>query len=264
MKRITFFSTLLLFVVVQIAAAYSLEETFKKRIPAENIDELTLFNTNGSIKITGWDKPEIEIVAYKKASAGSKSSAQQYLEDLEIEISQMDGSLDIQTQFPRRERGSGFFSWLFGNVGKSASVRYELYVPRTMDMEVHSTNGSINVQKCRGLIKLYTTNGKIEAQNIRGALRCKTTNGSINAEMLEIMSGEELKLRTTNGSIRLYLPSDIDADLEAHTTNGRIRCELPLNDMYSKKKRRLEGRINEGGPLIYLKTTNGSIRILEL
>ncbi len=263
MRLSIFLSAVFLFAVTQIAAAFTMEETFKKRIPADSIEEVTLFNTNGSIQISAWDKPEIEIIAYKKVSAGSKMSAQKYLEDLNVEITQTEVSLDIQTQFPRNERGGGFFSWLFGNVGKSASVRYEIHVPRKMDIEAHSTNGSINAQDCNGLIKLYTTNGKIEAQNIHGALRCKTTNGSINAEIKEMLPEEEIKLRTTNGSIRLYLPPDIDAALEAHTTNGRIRCELPLNDMYTKKKRRLEGRINNGGPLIYLKTTNGSIRILE-
>jgi len=53
-------------------------------------------------------------------------------------------------------------------------------------------------------------------------------------------------------------------DIKAKTTNGSIRCELPIDKSYSRSRKRLEGSINDGGPLIYIKTTNGSVKILEI
>ena len=93
-------------------------------------------------------------------------------------------------------------------------------------------------------------------------MRAHSTNGSINVSMHKF-SEDEMSFKTTNGSIKLYLPYNTDADIEARTTNGSIRCELPMSERYTKSKRRLEGEINDGGSLIYMKTTNGSISVLE-
>ncbi len=55
---------------------------------------------------------------------------------------------------------------------------------------------------------------------------------------------------------------NIDADIEARTTNGRISIDFPVTIQSGQiSKRRLDGRIGDGGPLISLKTTNGPVKI---
>ncbi len=263
MKLLITRSLYFLFSFVFLLQGATLDETFKKRIPVEDIEKLSVYNVNGSISVTAWDQPEIEIIAYKRIRAGSSAQAEKYLSELEIDIHETDEGLEVQTRIPRKAKGGGFFSWLLGESGGSISVSYEIKVPAKMDLEIHSTNGKLYLEGCRGFLKLFTTNGKITAENIQGTVDARTTNGSIKVVMEEMLPEEDLRLRTTNGSIRLYLPSDVNAVLDAKTTNGSIRCELPLTERYSGNKKHLQGKINEGGPLIYLKTTNGSIKVLE-
>ena len=67
----------------------------------------------------------------------------------------------------------------------------------------------------------------------------------------------------TNGSIKIYLPEDINADIKARTTNGSINCDMNITDQFSRSKKKLDAVINDGGTYIYVKTTNGSIHIRE-
>ena len=59
----------------------------------------------------------------------------------------------------------------------------------------------------------------------------------------------------------LRLPDDAKADVLATWTNGGINVSDVKIDVTEQSRRRFEGRLNGGGPLIELQTTNGGIRI---
>ena len=80
---------------------------------------------------------------------------------------------------------------------------------------------------------------------------------------LDKLFDDEMSFKSTNGSIKLFLPADASVDIKARTTNGSINCELPIEREDYSSKKKLSGSINKGGPPVYLKTTNGSIRIAE-
>ena len=82
-------------------------------------------------------------------------------------------------------------------------------------------------------------------------------------EFLEFEENEDMTFRTTNGSIKVYFPESLRADVEARTTNGSVRTDFPIEVRGEFSKRRLKGKINGGGGRIVLHTTNGGIKILE-
>ena len=256
--------SIVLFTLTNLLFSETLEETFKKRVPLGDRKELSVHGVNGSVHVTGWNQDEIEIIAYKKVKASSHQKAKEVMEKLRIDISEVGQTIKVEIFHPERSGGSGgFFSWIFGGDHGNVSVEFEISVPRKLNLDLHSTNGSVILDGCEGKHSLNTTNGKIRAEDISGSLDAKSTNGSIYATLTEVYSDEDMTLKTTNGSIKLHLPKTIDADLEARTTNGSIQCELSLTGNVYQTKRKLEGQINDGGPLLYLKTTNGSVRIYE-
>jgi hypothetical protein len=87
-----------------------------------------------------------------------------------------------------------------------------------------------------------------------------TTNGKITAELLSL-GNQGCELHTTNGAIHITLPENIRADLDASTTNGNVTSALPLSLQGKISQRGMEGKINGGGPLLKLRTTNGGITI---
>ncbi len=255
------------FLILTSLNARELEETFKKNISVEDAKRLTLDNRNGSIEVRSWDRDEVEIIAYKKVRADDRETAEKLLEELQISITERKDEIEVITDYPDHQRNrnnGGFFNWLMGGSGnRHYSVSYEIHVPKKFDLDIASTNGRLEILDCSGRIRLETTNGKIIADDVSGSVRAKTTNGSINVSMKDVIEQDEMSFSSTNGSIKLYLPENIDAEISARTTNGSISCDLPVSEKYSRSKKKLEAIINDGGMMIYIKTTNGSIRIRE-
>ena len=63
-----------------------------------------------------------------------------------------------------------------------------------------------------------------------------------------------------NGSIRLNVSPDINANLNIRTANGRITTNLPV-DTTRATRRRVEGTLGDGGSTLRLKTVNGSVTL---
>jgi hypothetical protein len=70
-----------------------------------------------------------------------------------------------------------------------------------------------------------------------------------------------LELSTSGGSIRLAVPADFKADLNASTSGGKVDCELPLTG--TTKKSSINGQLNGGGPKVRLSTSGGNIRVAK-
>lgn len=248
----------------QLTFADRLEETFKKTIEVTGQEYFELSNRNGRIEVTGWDQSSISIEAEKEVRADDHEKAKRLLKELEIIIKKTDDKVIVYVKYPDQKSGSGgFLSWLFNDNNWNASVDFKVFVPRKMNMDVSSTNGKLDIEGCQGKIDLETTNGDINADQMSGSVNCYTTNGSVNVRLDEVTDGQEMTYKTTNGSIRLYLPATINADIEAKTTNGRIDCDLPIKVYDVKSRKKIYGEINSGGPAIVMRTTNGNIKIRE-
>lgn len=235
-------------------------ETFERSLNVRPGSSLEVDNVNGSITVTGWDQPRVRIHAVKKVSARSSDVAQQGLRALRIEVEQTDRAVRIDTIYPKKG-DVGMFDALFGGAGNvSSSVKYEISVPRSMNVEADTVNGAIRITGVTGEIELDTTNGKIDVVNCSGSVDASTTNGGISAELTSVTAGREMTFETTNGRISLAVPPTLGADINAATTNGSVRSDLPLvTHRFSRSS--LKGTLNGGGPEIKLRTTNGGIEI---
>ncbi|MBI2951073.1 DUF4097 family beta strand repeat protein, partial [bacterium] len=157
---------------------------------------------------------------------------------------------------------------------------YAILTPRRMDADLKTSNGSVKIGALEGHMMLRTTNGGLTAEGVKGEVEGRTTNGGITFTRLEggcnaattnggvraellTFGGQGCRLRTTNGGIQITLPADARADVEAATTNGRVISDLALAVQGEVSKRRMEGKINGGGPLLNLHATNGDIRIVK-
>jgi len=237
--------------------ATTLEETFDQTFAFAPGDLLELDNTNGNVYIEAWDRQEIHILATKKVKSSSSEKAEALMQDLQIEVEPSSGRIRVDTGFPSN-KGRWFSS------GSSSSVRYEIKIPASADLDVSTVNGNVTIGNISGNLELGTTNGNVSVAESGGRLNVRTTNGSINAELSEIAMGEDMVFRTTNGGITLSIPAETQANLTARTTNGSIETDFPITVQGTFSRNRLEGELNGGGGSIELRTTNGSIHIEEL
>ena len=236
-------------------------ETFDKTLNVRPGTALEVDNVNGSITVSAWDQPRVRIYAVKKVSSRDSDLARAALGALKIEITQNDRVVKIDTIYPKRSDDGSLIDMIFGGSSNvNSQVKYEINVPRSMNIEADTVNGSIKISGVTGEIELDTTNGKIVVANCSGSVDASTTNGGIDVELTSVTAGREMKFETTNGRIALAVPSNLGAEINAATTNGSVRSDLPLaTQRFSRTS--LRGTLNGGGPEIKLRTTNGGIDI---
>ena len=240
------------------AGAATLTETVDRTFDVRIGAKVALSNVNGSITVSSWDQPRVRVLAYKEVE-GDRREAQDAMKELRVEFQQRDGGLNVITHYPKESNGGSIFDWLLGD-DVDAEVKYELTVPRTMNVDVTNTNGSIRISDVAGQHELDTTNGRIRVERCAGAVEASTTNGSIEAELLRVSRGQPMRFETTNGRIIVTVPRDLGAEVDARTTNGSISSDLPVTTTKIGSNR-LQGTINGGGTPLRLRTTNGGIEI---
>ena len=217
---------------------------------------------NGEIEISSWSQDKVEIKAEIKVKAGSRHKAEDLLEKVEIGVDYDSDKIRVEADYPKHWGGYGFLDWAFGS-NAGIWVRFWIMVPEKTNIDLKTVNGGIGAENVEGRAELRTTNGGIEASEMKGSVSVQTTNGSVRVKVDSFSNNDEIILRTVNGSVRLALPSDVSADLEASTVNGSIRTDFPLTVQGRLNKRHLDGKIKEGGGRISLGTVNGSVTISE-
>jgi hypothetical protein len=71
-----------------------------------------------------------------------------------------------------------------------------------------------------------------------------------------------VKLDCTNGGITVRLPRDAKATISASITNGGISTvDLPIDASGENSRRKLEAKMNGGGPRLEIDGTNGGIKL---
>ncbi len=241
---------------------YSEREDFHKTFPLDKDGTFSLMNVNGPVVIKTWNRDEVDIQA-EKAVRGRREN----LDKIKIEIESESRRITINTVFPKIKGFRGKVSYeikvpegLKLEKIRSVNGNINIFGPVT-DVRVTTTNGNISISEASGQLVFITTNGNVKTEDVHGEINARSTNGSIYLEVDSV--SDEITARTTNGGISLTIDSEnIDADVEARITNGRISIDFPVTIQSGQiSKRRLDGRIGDGGPLISLKTTNGSIKI---
>jgi len=207
-------------------------------------------NVNGKIRVERSTGRTVEVVATKSGRGGTPDEAKRALERIEIVETAAPSSIRIETKLQRT--GSWF--------GSSPSVEYAVRVPEGGRLSVTTVNGGVELRDISGDITAETTNGGISARDVAGSIDASTTNGGVDVEMLEL-GDRGARLECTNGGISLRLPAGARATISASVTNGGINTSGLNLDTTESTRRRMEARLNGGGPEVRIQGTNGGIRI---
>ena len=261
-------------------------ETLREDLSVAEEENFTLETFNGRVEVVGWDKNTVRVVAEKRMEIQrkdkklfkkrlpftSESEADAYFAELKMDIQQEGDGVQVHTLRPKHKRGV------------ELSVRYEIYLPKAMGISVdtsngsvlvsntdgsvsaHSSNGRIHIAKASGPVIVQTSNGKVVCEDVRSSVDIQTSNGKITVlHPASLARGDQIRCRTSNGTIRLGLDSQSQFSMEADTTNGQIRSDFEIAGARQPGKRtHLAGVIGTGGTTVSLRTSNGSINIEKL
>src|SRR5467141_1423865 len=200
-----------------------------------------------SSKVQGWDRNEVEIHAVKTAKHKESD-----LERVAIDVDAKPDAVSIATHYPQNE-------------GVEVAVDYTIHVPHSARVEhIGTVNGTLRIAGVESVEDLHTVNGNIEVFEGGGTVHAHTTNGNVHLELARLPEKTGASAETTNGSLVLAVPSDMQADVEARCLNGNFSSELPMTMESKQRPREMHGKLGRGGAPIHLRTVNGGIRVVIL
>ena len=221
-------------------------QVFDHTYPLQPGGIFSLANVNGSVRVDGWDRNQVEIRAVKTALHNPAD-----LDRVQISVESDGERMAVSTHYPQ---GSGV----------EVTVEYHISVPYRVQLaNVDTVNGDVHVRGVSGTGTLDSINGSVEVLDSDGRFNARTTNGDVRLELKRLPQGDPIQLATVNGSVVLSLPAGADAEINVANRNGDFHSDFPLRTLDAYDPRRFRGQLGNGGGDISMSTVNGGIRLVQ-
>jgi hypothetical protein len=229
-----------------------LTENFSQTYPLSPTGRVSIANINGNVHIGVWDQGSVKVDAIKRAYS------QQRLSEVSIDVQNTADSVRVSTKYPEDRNYNGR-----NREDRSASVEYTLTVPRRARLDgAELVNGSLDINGVQGDVDASLVNGNVKASGMGGDVKISTVNGGVEANVAALDNSKSVKVNSVNGSVTVYLPSGVNAEVKASTLHGAITNDFGLTvDDGQYVGHSLHGQIGSGGAQIKLNNVNGPIAI---
>ena len=141
------------------------------------------------------------------------------------------------------------------------SVAFTITLPAGVNVVAQTVNGAVGVEGATAEVEASTVNGSVSATTAGGPVHASTVNGDVQVRMATTGNAGKLDYSTVNGSITVYLPSKLDAEIDVSTVNGSVHSDYPITIEGRIDPRHLHGTIGAGGLRIEASTVNGAIEL---
>jgi len=268
-------------------------------IDANGASMLSLENFRGEVVVRTWDRDAVQVQADHPRTRYIQIDHRGSTIEIEVETDRgmgFSGSVDFHLTVPR---GMGLsidgmavevdvqgvggdvdISTIHGSinlVGGSGnisleSVNGEVNVEGAEgDIEVTGVSGGLNLKDCAGDIVVEAVGGGVTLQGIRsGDIEAGTVGGTLRFEG-EIQDGGIYTFGTHGGQIWLYLPENMNAQVEAITLAGGLEVDFPGAPSEPTRNRGIPGlsekeisfQVGDGSARVDVETFGGTIHILR-
>jgi hypothetical protein len=254
--------------------------------------DLNLSTFDGAIDIRGWDRPEVRVEVEKRGSDKA------LLDQIEVVAEQKGNQITLEARRPSSKK---YAFGMLESVKRSAKLTAS--VPAGSNLTLVTGDGNITIERVKGRIELRTGDGTINGLDISGDISARTDDGNVRMESIDgrcdIVTGdgsitiggrldllrartgdgaltmkiqpaskvtETWSLQTDDGNIVLYLPENLDADVDAETSSGSAKAESALLSKadLDRERHTLRGTLGNGGQMMRLRSGDGSIILKRL
>lgn len=221
-------------------------EPFRQTVPLAPGGTVAVENPRGSIEIRGWEREEVEIVAWRSGGRGRGQAGS----GPDIRVDAGEDSVKIS---PHPGPGDA----------ESPGIDFFLRVPRSVNIkDAVSGEGEVRISDLFGQVVLDAEEGDVTVENFSGSLDLSVLNGDVRAEILDLRGEDVIKINVKEGDITLGLQAGARLRIEAEAPAGEISSELDLGGALPSG--RLDARTAEDGAVVSLRALGGGIRILRV
>jgi hypothetical protein len=214
---------------------------------------LEIVSGGGPIHVKPSAGQTVEVQITREAHESTDEKARQALTEEAITEEVAPDRVKVQTTRP-----GGGNSASFGR--RRISTEYFVSIPAGLNVSIKGENADVSLENVVGQFTLENTNGGFRARGLSGLITATTVNGVIDLDMDQVAG--DIKATTVNGPVRIVLPANVNATVEARTVNGIVMVDPDLPITGGERERLfVSGRLGTGGPSITLNTTNGPVSI---
>ncbi|MGZ4820966.1 MAG: DUF4097 family beta strand repeat-containing protein [Terriglobales bacterium] len=208
---------------------------------------------NGSIDAEGSNGDTIDISAEK----GGPDRDQ-----VRVELVQTGDGITVCAVYPGSSCSGDSNSHSHGDI--HARVDFRVTLPRNLRFRGYNVNGNVNAQNMGRPAKASTVNGSVDVSS-SSYVEAVSVNGAIKVSMGSSDWEGRLKISSVNGSVTLYMPEDLNAEVHFSSVNGNLSTDFPLtvqgNVGFGHGPKNMRGTIGNGGRELDVSTVNGSLSI---
>jgi DUF4097 and DUF4098 domain-containing protein YvlB len=260
--------------------------------PAAPDGAVSIENMSGSVKVTGWDRAEVQVKG--TIGDGGELSFDGTEKRTRIEVEAEHGNpmgikSDLEVFVPAGSAVDieGFQATIVVS-GVTGSVKAETVngsltqagAARSVDLQ--SVNGAIDVTKPSGRVKAEAVNGTVTVRDASGEIEASTVNGkllvtggSFDRAAFETVAGgirfeaglsarATMSVESVSGAVDLLLPAGFGAEFSVSTFSGEVTNELGPAAQKSSKwtpEKELSFTTGSGGARITVETLSGAVHI---
>lgn len=158
---------------------------------------------------------------------------------------------------------------LHGNLNIHTTDGNQVLDRVTGDLKLRSSDGNLRLHSGAGNLEAKTSDGNLDISGAFTGLQLHTSDGSLTVELSEgSRLSAESRIESSDGSVTIRLPKSFPAELAVSSSDGHIDSTLPLVvEGYNSKGNSghaIHGKFNGGGPLLTIRTSDGSVHLTTL
>ena len=229
----------------------TLEEITEETYELSATGSLTIRNQDGRIYLFGSDGNELRVKVIRKAFS------QERLDQLKVNVAINGDDAVIETSFPPKPEG-------WSTADRSGTVEYLINVPQHCTItKAELANGEIMIDGMRGpSVDAQVGNGRIQARNCFTSARFNLERGG-----MEVFYGWwerrafSLSAEIASGNVRVLIPSDANARVDAATVNGNLQSRFAKPGQNLGRTHEMTLGDDSANAELTLRATNGNVRI---
>jgi DUF4097 and DUF4098 domain-containing protein YvlB len=203
--------------VLAASAARASDKIFDHQVAAQPRGVVEVSNVSGSIKVTGWDRPQVSVHA--ETGEGVER----------VDVTSENGRTLVKVVLP-------------GHSSRDAEADLVVQIPKDSELNVSAVSADVTTTGVTGMQRLSAVSGDVTAEIAAADVEAKTVSGELRLKghdqparlHLSSVSGDlrlehgagDLEAGTVSGTMVVSL--DSARSVRAHTTSGDLRFEGKL------------------------------------
>src|SRR5215467_10724558 len=202
----------------------------RKTVPLPPDGTVSIDTFKGSLTVTAWDNPQVEVYARVEPDGESPYEAEK-VQNTAIRIETSGNAIRIKSDYDKvSQRNSGAFN----EDGSLPLVNYTILMPRTARLEIKDHKSKTTVTGLKAAVNINTFKGSVAVAGLEGSIDLQTFKGDAKVVFAGLHS--ESHFDTNKGNIEVIIPRGGGFNLQSNLgRRGGLDSSIDLRSLSQGK-----------------------------